>query len=137
MNSQSTNAFRWSIRITGDNYIYIGIASKLRQLEWIEDVDENAILYFPYTGEIYTENELFQDDIIKAKNGDEVHFRFQPKIKKFSISFVSSMILDCFYREFQKDEEHLINIKEDVDYFPVVQGYGPDVSATLFKPQEQ
>ena len=100
MNSQSTNAFRWSIRITGDNYIYIGIASKLRQLEWIEDVDENAILYFPYTGEIYTENELFQDDIIKAKNGDEVHFRFQPKIKKFSISFVSSMILDCFYREF-------------------------------------
>ena len=35
------------------------------------------------------------------------------------------------------DEEHLLDIKENVDYFPVVQGYGPDASATLFKPQEQ
>lgn len=42
-----------------------------------------------------------------------------------------------FYLEFKKDEEHLINIKDDVDYFPVIQGQERDAAASLFKPQEQ
>ena len=89
MNSESANDFRWSVRITSAAWIFIGIASKLQQDKWIEEIDENAIIYFPHDGEIYTGNELFQENIIIAKNGDEVHFRFQPKLKKFSISFVS------------------------------------------------
>ena len=89
MNSQSVNDFRWSVRITSAAWIFIGIASKLQQDKWIEEIDENAIIYFPHDGEIYTGNKLFQENIIIAKNGDEVHFRFQPKLKKFSISFVS------------------------------------------------
>ena len=96
MNSQSVKDFRWSIRITGDESIYIGIASKLQQKKWIEDIDENSIMYFPYSGDIYIEKDLFQETIFVAESGDAIHFRFQPKLKKFTISFVSSIILDCF-----------------------------------------
>ena len=96
MNSESVNDFRWSVRITNDEKIYVGIASKLQQGEWIENDDENAIIYFPFDGEIYTGTNLFQTNIIEAVSGDAIHFRFQPKLKKFSISFVSSIILDCF-----------------------------------------
>ena len=38
--------------------------------------------------------------------------------------------------EFQGDEELSFDIKEDVDYFPVIQGANGS-SATLFKAQEQ
>jgi len=37
--------------------------------------------------------------------------------------------------EFQKDKEVAVDIKENIDYFPVMQG-GIDASATLFKPQD-
>ena len=40
--------------------------------------------------------------------------------------------------EFKKDVEYAVTIKEDVDYFPVIQGwhdrYSTGASATLFKP---
>ena len=37
--------------------------------------------------------------------------------------------------EFQKDKELAVDIKEDIDYFPVMEG-GDGASATLFKPQD-
>ena len=139
MNSESANDFRWSVRLTA-GYTYIGVATKLPDDEWIEHNDVNAIIYEPYGGKIL-EGKTMVKKIISAKNGDEIHFRFQPKLKKFSISFVSSIILDCFiefriYLEFQKDEEHAVDIKEGVDYFPVIQGHTPGSSATLFKPEQ-
>ena len=79
-------------------------------------------MYEPYGGDILQGSEVVNSDITVAENGDEVHFRFLPKLKKFSISLVSSIILDCFYLEFQKDEEHAVDIKEGMDYFPVIQG---------------
>ena len=102
MNSQSVNDFRWSVRITGAEGISIGIATKLQHDEWLEDYDENAIIYMPFAGEIHTEKELFQENIIEAKNGDEVHFRFQPKLKKFSISFVSLKQILIFDKNFRR-----------------------------------
>ena len=73
MNSKSSKKFRWSVRLTSDSStsIYIGIASKLeRKDDYIENYDENSVL------------------CTNAKSGDEIHFRFQPKLKNFSISLV-------------------------------------------------
>ena len=95
-------------------------------------------MYLPYNGQIFEGFDMIENDISEAIDGDEIHFRFQSKLKKFSISFVSSIILDCLERlsEFQKDEEHAVDIKEGVDYFPVIQGTSGS-SAILFKPEEQ
>jgi hypothetical protein len=122
MNSKCSNNFRWSIRLADGIGIYIGIASKLRINSSISDFDENSIFYAPHVGKIRKGNTVIRRNIIKAKKGDEIHFRFQPKLKKFTISF--------------KDEVHDVDIKEDVDYFPVIQGTISGASATLFKPQE-
>ena len=90
MNSESANDFRWSVRITCEENIYIGIATKFQQsYSWIEHNDGEAILYFPQSGKIYKGTNSIQGDIIAAKHEDEIHFRFQPKLKKFSISIVS------------------------------------------------
>ena len=93
-------------------------------------------MYLPYNGQIFEGFDMIENDISEAIDGDEIHFRFQSKLKKFSISFVSSIILDCFYLEFQKHEEFAFDIQEDINYFPFVQG-NSNSSATLFKPEER
>ena len=49
--------------------------------------------------------------------------------------FISTLIiLSClYYFEFQGDKEYDFDIKEDIDYFPVIQG-DKGTSATLTKP---
>ena len=49
--------------------------------------------------------------------------------------FISTLIiLSClYYFEFKRNKEYDFDIKEDVDYFPVIQG-STDTSATLTKP---
>ena len=103
MNSKSSNDFRWSIRLTDNNdwiNTCIGIASKLQETDHnIAYQDENAIVFYPFHGIIRKGQTAIQKNIIAAKEGDEINFRFQPKSKKFTISFVSSimeqLILDC------------------------------------------
>ena len=91
MSSKSQTVFRWSVRLTGHNG-YIGIASKLeRKDDWIENYDENSILFSPFSFRPSIFKGLSQNlpsNITNPKSGDEIHFRFQPKLKKFSISFV-------------------------------------------------
>ena len=90
MNSKCSNDFRWSVRITASAWMVIGIASKLQQTDdLIFNYDENSILYSPYYENIYKGKNIVRNNIIKAKTGDELHFRFQPKLKKFRISIVS------------------------------------------------
>ena len=94
MNTKSSQNFRWSIRLTGNGWIYIGIASKLERMnDYIENYDRNSILFCPLNRKIYKgssrTNKLSDTITCTAKNGDEIHFRFQPKLKKFSISLVS------------------------------------------------
>ena len=100
MNSKSSIDFRWSVRLTDDkNWITIGIASKLQETDHsIAYQDENAIMFYPFHG-VIRNGQTQIISIIAAKEGEEIHFRFQPKSKKFTISFVSSimeqLILDC------------------------------------------
>ena len=86
MNSKSPNDFRWSIRLTGDTSIGIGIASQLQRKEnFVVNYDEYAILYYRCTGIIYHKSKNIEIDI---ECGGEIHFRFQPKQKKFSFAIV-------------------------------------------------
>ena len=92
MNSKSSNESRWSVRINGDRWFATGIATKLRRRkdQLVIEYDENAIIFYPFHGSI-RKGKIHREihkDITKAKNGDEIHFRFQSKLKKFSISFV-------------------------------------------------
>jgi len=142
MNSKFPNDFRWSIRLTGDSSIYIGIAAKELQRErtFVGDYDEFAIIYFPSTGKIYKNGR--EIDYIKGECGGEIHFRCQPKQKKFSLAI--------------NDTATVIDMDDLVIYFPVIGAvpskfchqhiWSPtsvtniDVtawscSATLFKPQ--
>ena len=101
MNSKSSNDFRWSVRLTGDTrkWIGLGIASnELVQKElsgeylfWITHYDENAIAFHPFSGSIWIGTTHIQQVNTYLKSGDEIHFRFQPKMKKFLISFVSQL----------------------------------------------
>ena len=92
MNSKSPNDFRWSFRLTGDPYIFIGIASKLQRKSgyknFVGNHDEYAIAYSPKTGEINKGFNAIIIDGIKAGPDGEIHFTFQPKLKKFSIAIV-------------------------------------------------
>ena len=88
MNSKSPNDFRWSVRLTGDNLVYIGIASRLQRNNYVGNYDEYAIIYSPQHGKIYKESGRVAIDAIKAESDAEIHFRFQPKLKKFSFSIV-------------------------------------------------
>ena len=99
LNSKSSKDFRWSVRLNAGTasmeWIAIGIAAKLEQSsDCITEYDENAILYHPYFSQINKGKTNVKLDFKRAKPGDEIHFRFQPKSKKFSISFVSSI---CCY----------------------------------------
>ena len=99
LNSNATKDFRWSVWLTGGGIsgesLYIGIASKLhRTNEFIGANDEDAIFVNPHYGNLWkgrtmVPSSMNQRTAIKAKSGDEIHFRFQPKLKKFSISIVS------------------------------------------------
>ena len=97
MNSKSSNDFRWSVRLTGNTckWIGLGIASnKLVQNKLSEIInyeDTNAIVYYPQGGYIQGNNLYQTYKSRNATSGDEIHFRFQPKLKKFFISFVSQL----------------------------------------------
>ena len=74
--------------------ICVGIAT-----EWIS-FDENAIIYYLQGGNIWKGNEVLKGTTTKAKSGEplEIHLKFQPKLKKFTISLVSSMFLNLYLR---------------------------------------
>ena len=98
MNLESSKTFRWSIRLTGNGEVYIGIASKLERRDiWIDDYDTNSILFSPFGSKIYIGRSKsfisnISDYINNVKIGEEVHFRFEPKLQKFTISFVRPII---------------------------------------------
>ena len=102
MNSKDSKDFRWSIWLTGGVSTYIGIATKLNPThEFIGDNDDDAIFVNPHYGNMWKGRTMIQGlsnqrSFIKAKIGDEIHFKFQPKLKKFTISIVCKIILKLF-----------------------------------------
>ena len=95
MNSKSSNDIGWSVRLTDNKWICLGIASnELIQNEQpghIIDNDKNPIVYYPCAG-IIRSGRVSKQVSTYLKSGDEIHFRFQPKMEKFLISFVSQLL---------------------------------------------
>jgi len=86
--------------MTGDvKDFYIGIASKLQRIDkFIGHYDEYAIIYAPYLECVWKGKKKIQTGIIKLNPGEDIHFKFQPKLKKFSFSLVCLLlffILNC------------------------------------------
>ena len=75
------------------------------------------------------------EDVVDEGTVYEIHFCFQPNVKKLLVFFVRSTPLVFFNLEFQKGEEYAYDIQENVDYFPVIQAQ-KNATATLFKPRE-
>jgi len=128
MNSKSSNDFRWCLKITGRWFVSVGIASTLQLIdEYIHHQDENSLIFWcswsNLKGKIFKGKTVIKEGIdapfLNDKREFEIRCRFQPKLKKFSFLF--------------GDEEYDCDIKEDIDYFPVIQGY-EDASAALIKP---
>ena len=136
MNSKSTKDSRWSVRLNGNAWLAIGIAAKLPRINnVIYHEDENAIIFSPFNRSVRQGQTILAENTTKAKTGDEIHFQFQPKLKMFSILFVSLIIVSYLYIVFQADEDCFCDIKEGIDYFPVIAGVYSETSATLFKAQ--
>ena len=140
LSTKGTDDVVWSVRIISsddgmNDWMSIGIATKLPQFDvWIDRHDENAIIYDASDGYIRKGMMALHGGIMIATEGDEIHCRFQPKLKKFLITFVSSIRFTLLYLNFQKDQEYSMDIKEDLDYFPVIQGFSIPSAASLFKP---
>ena len=83
MSTQSETVFEWSVRLIR-GYFRVGIASQLRQKEEeIFSYDENASLYGTHKGGrsnpgITVGSNQIHSSPDSHKNGDVVHFRFQP-----------------------------------------------------------
>ena len=91
MNSNSAHDFQWSLMIK-DGAVRIGITSKLQQIsDLIENFDENAIIYSIWHGTIRKNGRNVQSKIARPESGDVIHFKFSPKLMKFSISVVCSI----------------------------------------------
>ena len=97
MNSKSSNDFRWSVRLTGNTRKWMGLGIASNELiqnklsESIVDYDENPIAFYPFSGSIWIGTTHIQQVNTYLKSGDEIHFRFQAKMKKFLILLVSQL----------------------------------------------
>ena len=93
MSSQSETVFKWSVKVLCDRGFRVGIASQLRQeVEEIYGYDENAILYGTQKGVTNPGFTVGSNQIhsypAKPKNGDVIHFRFQPKTNELVVRLV-------------------------------------------------
>lgn len=107
MSTQSETDFEWSVKLFSTLFD-VGIASKLEQGSYIVDTDRNAILYYSNGGTpiIQSGGKIIHSNLGKQKNGDVVRFRFKPQTKKLLINLNGQIEID---------------LKDNVNYFPVVQ----------------
>ena len=87
MSTQSETVFEWSVKVGYHTAFRVGIASQLRrEAREICGDDENAILYGTHKGPSNPGITVGPNQIhsypAKTKDGDVVHFRFQPQTKK-------------------------------------------------------
>ena len=91
MSTQSETDFEWSVKLIGDRYFYVGIASQLkRENSLIENYDQNAILYYCHFSSpvIQIGENIIHENLPEQKTGDVIQFRFEPQRKKLGIDLV-------------------------------------------------
>ena len=91
MSTKSKTDFEWSVKLLGDRYFNVGIASQLkRENSQITNYDQNAILYFSDIGSsvIFIGSNVIHENLPEHKTGDVIKFRFEPQRKKLVIDLV-------------------------------------------------
>ena len=91
MSTQSETDFEWSIKLFGDRYFYVGIASQLeREYDFIWNYDHNAITFFSNEKDpvIRIGSNTVHRNLPEQKNGDVIHCRFEPQRKKLVLTLV-------------------------------------------------
>ena len=91
MSTESETDFEWSVKIIGDKWFEIGIASELKRGEYIHKHDQNAILYFfdnTSIAGIAIGSDDVHENLPEHRTGDVIRFRFQPQRKKLAIYLV-------------------------------------------------
>ena len=91
MSTKSETDFEWSVKLIGDEWFYVGIASQLlRNDSWIWTYDQNAIHYFSNCNSpvIRIGSNNIYKNLPKQKTGDVIHLRFEPQRKKLVIHLV-------------------------------------------------
>ena len=93
--------FHWSIRLGNSNWFYVGVAARgpargpvrgPQKPVHIGNYDKNSILFHTRDGVVFVGEDQIVCDFPRANIGDVIHFRFQPKLKKFCISLVRLQI---------------------------------------------
>ena len=138
MSTESATDFEWSVKLVGTSVMYVGIASQLKPemtaIFEIFEYDQNSILLNNFTtSKIKIGSNTINSSLTKYKTGDVIRFRFQPRAKKLVVDLVSNgkspiyLILLTF-----KNGPYEINLKDNVNYFPVVQtGFSADTEVHL------
>ena len=93
MSTQSPTDFEWSVKLVGGWHFCVGIASQLkREHLFIEEYDQNAILYRSYSRNVRPDiligSDTIHPDVTGHETGDVIRFRFQPRAKKLLIDLV-------------------------------------------------
>ena len=93
MNDKSICNFHWSIELGNDEWFYVGVTTTIENFSnYITRHDHKAIFLDTRDGVILKKNRvLTKIDVLK--NTSIVHFRFEPKSKKFYISTVRYAII--------------------------------------------
>ena len=93
MSTQSETDFEWSVKLIGDEYFTVGIASQLKPEAhlYIRDYDKNAIVYYSnYRSPVIEvgKKHIAQQNLPAQNTGDIIKFRFEPQRKKLVIDLV-------------------------------------------------
>ena len=113
MSTQSAIGFEWSVKLIGHAHFVVGIGSRLvKSNAYIHATDHNTILYCSNNGSaaILNRSRIMYPNLQRQETGDVIRFKFQPHIKKLLIQL--------------KDKQYVINLQDNVYYFPVVQSAG-------------
>ena len=122
MNTNSTTEYQWSVKLVGDQFFHVGIATKLKRCsEHIHKYDSNAIFYSS-VGRVWDgQKNIFDPTHYQQESGDVISFKFHPKSKKLDVQLTTSaqsVTLDKFHWSIS------VTVKDNINYFPFAQLHG-------------
>lgn len=132
MSTKSETDFEWSIKCFGTNF-RVGITSMLKtENVLICEYDPNSIVYHTQYGSpvILAGSTLIHRTGPSYQTGDVIRFRFQPQKKKLLIDLVR-ILMSPTSNSHVKNGHYEIDLRDNVNYFPVIQSGEKDFEAHL------
>ena len=107
MSTQSETDFKWSVKLLGDFWFSVGIASQLKREEnRIFDYDHDAILYYTNRDSpiISIGSNTIHSNLRTQEIGDIIRLRFQPQRKKLVIDLVRELVFNSLIGYLDRSE---------------------------------